>query len=113
MNLLVFHTLRINIKKTFVNVEFFDFINTVFIRFCVNILPRINCKSSLRVEIFDLLIFPINLNLDNRGYSFKIIFNETLSFETLSKVISISEKRFCCHNLLMAELILLPGTLII
>ena len=67
----------------------------------------------MRVEIFDLLIFPINLNLDNRGYSFKIIFNETLSFETLSKVISISEKRFCCHNLLMAELILLPGTLII
>ena len=69
-------------------------------------------RSSFKVEIFDLLILPINLNFDNLGYSFKTIFNEMESSFISSYSISISEKRFCCQSLLIAELISLPGILI-
>ena len=53
------------------------------------------------------------MNFDNLGYSFKTIFNEIESLDILSYFISISENRFCCHNLLIAELISVPGTLIL
>ena len=85
----------------------------LLIRFWVSTLPLISFNSSFRLVISDLLtFFPLNLNLESLGYSFRFIFRKTVWPNTFSIEIFTSANNPCSQSFVIALVISSPGILI-
>ena len=81
-------------------------------RFFVKISPLVMLSSSFRELMSDLLILPLNLNLDNLFCSFMLMLRNIMSSIIFSIKISTSENNPCFHKFLIAEEILSLGIVI-